>query len=85
MQQTQENAMRLEMKQGSVKLAPNQTLRVVDGIGSTVCAVEGSVWITEENDARDIVLAPGGCYKLRQRGVAVVNSLNGDAAVSLAA
>jgi hypothetical protein len=76
--------MRLEMKQGAVKLGPNQTLRVVDGVGSTVCAVEGSVWITEENDARDIVLERGGCYKLRQPGVAIVNSLGGEAAVSLA-
>ena len=54
-------------------------------MGSTVCAVEGSVWITEENDARDIVLSPGGCYRLRHPGVALVNSLGGDAAVSLAA
>ena len=77
--------MRLEMKQGAVKLGPNQTLRVVDGVGSTVCAVEGSVWITEENDARDIVLSPGGCYRLRHPGVALVNSLGGEAAVSLAA
>jgi hypothetical protein len=77
--------MRLELKQGAVKLGPNQTLRVVDGAGSTVCAVEGSVWITEENDARDIVLSPGGCYRLRHRGIAIVNSLGGDAAVALAA
>ena len=77
--------MRLEMKQGAVKLAPNQTLRVVDGVGSTVCAVEGSVWITEENDARDIVLSAGGCYRLRHPGVALGNSLGGEAAVSLAA
>ncbi len=76
--------MRLEMKQGAVKLGPNQTLKVVDGAGSTVCAVQGSIWITEENDARDIVLSPGGCYRLRHRGVAVVNSLGGEAAVSLA-
>ncbi len=76
--------MRLEMNQGAVKLAPNQTLRVVDGAGSTVCAVEGSVWITEENDARDIVLERGGCYQLRQPGVALVNSLGGEAAVSVA-
>jgi hypothetical protein len=76
--------MRLEMNQGAVKLAPNQTLRVVDGAGSTVCAVEGSVWITEENDARDIVLERGRCYQLRQPGVALVNSLGGEAAVSVA-
>ena len=76
--------MRLELKQGAVKLGPNQTLKVVDGAGSTVCAVQGSIWITEENDARDIVLSPGGCYRLRQPGVAIVNSLGGEAAVSLA-
>lgn len=76
--------MRFEMKEGAVKLGPNQTLRVVDGAGSTVCAMQGSVWITEENDARDIVLSPGGCYRLRHPGVALVNSLGGEAAVSLA-
>ena len=76
--------MRLELKKGNVKLGPNQTLRVVDGEGTTVCAVEGAVWITEENQPRDIVLQPGACYRLRQRGVAIVNSLGGNAAVSFA-
>lgn len=76
--------MRLEMKTGEVKLAPNQTLKVVDAAGSTVCALEGAVWITEENDAKDIVLHPGGCYRLRHDGVAIVNSLGGQAAVSIA-
>ena len=76
--------MHIELTTGAVQLGPNQTLRVVDGAGSTVCAVEGSVWITEENQPRDIVLTPGSCYRLRQRGVAVVNSLGGNAAVSFA-
>ena len=76
--------MKLEMKAGNVKLGPNQTLRVVDGVGTTVCAVEGSVWITEENQPKDIVLQPGACYRLRQRGIAIVNSLGGTAAVSFA-
>jgi len=76
--------MKLELRKGAVKLGPNQTLKVLDGAGSTVCAVQGSVWITEENDPKDIVLQCGGCYQLRQRGVAIVNSLGGEAAVSLA-
>ena len=76
--------MRLELKEGAVKLGPNQTLRLVDGAGSTVCAVEGSVWITEENQPKDIVLQPGSCYQLRKRGIAIVNSLGGVAAVSFA-
>ena len=76
--------MRIELKAGAVRLAPNQTLKVVDGAGSTVSAIEGSIWITEENQPNDIVLSPGGSYRLRQRGVALVNSLGGAAAVSLA-
>ena len=77
--------MRLELKAGAVQLGPNQTLRVVDGEGTTVCAVAGAVWITEENQPKDIVLQPGSCYRLRNRGIAIVNSLGGNAAVSFAA
>ena len=76
--------MRVEFKSGAVKLGPNQTLKVVDGEGSTVCAVEGAVWITEENQSRDIVLERGACYKLRHRGLAIVNPLGGAASVSFA-
>jgi hypothetical protein len=76
--------MRIELSGSNVSLGPDQTLRVVDGVGSTVCAVEGSVWITEENQPRDIVLKPGACYRLRNRGLALVNSLGGAAAVSFA-
>ena len=76
--------MRIELRSGSVRLGPNQTLKVIDAAGSTVCAVEGLVWITEENQPRDIVLKAGACYRLRERGVALVNSLGGFAAVSFA-
>jgi hypothetical protein len=75
--------MQIELSAGAVKLSPNQTLRVVDGAGSTVCAVEGAVWITEENDPRDIVLEAGSCYRLKREGVAIVNPLSGEASVSL--
>jgi hypothetical protein len=79
--------MKIELNAGAVKLDPNQTLRLRDSAGSTVCAVEGSVWITEENQPRDIVLnagsGAGSCYRLRNRGLAIVNPLGGGAAVSL--
>jgi len=75
--------MRLELDKGAVRLSPHQTLRLRDSAGSTVCAVEGSVWITEENQARDIVLAQGNCYRLRNRGLALINPLGGTASVEL--
>ena len=74
--------MKIELETGSVKLGPNQTLKLRDSAGSTVCAVEGSVWITEENQPKDIVLEKGACYRLRHKGLAIVNSLSGVAAVA---
>lgn len=76
--------MQVEFERGAVNLTPNQTLRVRDAAGTTVCAVEGAVWITEENEPNDIVLKPGACHRLRNRGLAVVNALGGRAAVSFA-
>ena len=75
--------MQIELASGAVRLGPNQTLKVVDGAGSTVCALQGSLWITEENQLRDIVLTPGGCYRQQHPGIALVNSLGGEAAVIL--
>ena len=76
--------MNIELKTGAVRLNANQTLRLREAAGSTVCALEGSVWITEENQPRDIVLEKGACYRLRHAGVALVNALGGEASVSFA-
>ena len=75
--------MRIELKTGALRLQRGQTLKVVDGEGSTVCASHAAVWITEENRPRDIVLEPGRCYRLSHRGVAVIEAL-GEASVSFA-
>jgi ferric-dicitrate binding protein FerR (iron transport regulator) len=79
-----ENGMKIELQEGAVRLSANQTLKVHDGAGRTVCALEGAVWITEEDQAKDIVLEHGACYRLRNRGLALVNALGGAAAVSFA-
>jgi hypothetical protein len=81
--------MRIELgsvisERSALRLGPNQTLRVVNGAGSTVCAVEGSVWITEENQPTDIVLEGGASYRLREKGLALINALGGNAAVTFA-
>lgn len=73
--------MRIELRSGAIRLAPDQTLKLVDSAGSTVCGIEGWVWITEENQPRDVVLGPGECYQLRHPGIALVNSLGRGAAL----
>ena len=75
--------MRIELKTGALQLKRGQMLKVVDGAGSTVCAQNAAVWITEENRPRDIVVEPGNCYRLSQRGVAVIEAL-GETSVSFA-
>ncbi len=75
--------MRIELKTGALQLQRGQTLKVVDGAGSTVCASHAAVWITEQNRPRDIVLEPGRCYRLSNRGVAIIEAL-GSASVSFA-
>jgi hypothetical protein len=48
--------MKLELASGALRLARGQTLKMQDAAGSTICAREGTVWITEENSRRDVVL-----------------------------
>ena len=75
--------MRIELQSGGLRLPRGQSLKVLDGAGSTVRALEGSVWITEENMRRDVVREPGNTYRLRNRGLAILHALGGDAAVTL--
>jgi hypothetical protein len=66
----------------TINLQRGQFLRVVDGAGSTVTAQGGSVWITEENSARDVVLSAGRSMLLRRPGVALLEAFS-DASISL--
>lgn len=75
--------MNIELSSGALRLARGQTLKVLDGAGSTICAREGTVWITEENSRKDVVLEPGHCFRLQQPGLAVVQVF-ADASLSLA-
>ena len=75
--------MKLEISSGALRLARGQTLKLRDGAGSTICAREGTVWITEENSRKDVVLEPGSCYRLDRPGLTLVQAF-ADAQVSLA-
>ena len=74
--------MRLELASGALRLARGQTLKMLDAVGSTICAGDGTVWITQENSRKDIVLEPGGCFRINQPGITLVQAF-ADASVSL--
>jgi len=75
--------MHVELDAAALQLTHGQTLKIRDAVGSTICAREGTVWITEENDNRDVVLKPGGCFRVDRPGLTLVMAF-GDAAVSFA-
>jgi len=75
--------MNIELASAALRLARGQTLTVRDGAGSTICANEGTVWITEENSRNDVLLEAGQCFKLQRPGVAVLQAF-GEASVSFA-
>lgn len=75
--------MKFELASAALRLARGQTLKLTDSVGSTICAREGTVWITEENSRKDVVLEPGSCYRLGKPGLTLVQAF-ADAQVSLA-
>lgn len=75
--------MRIEFNAGQVHLRRGQLLSIRDGHGGTVCCRAGSIWITEEDQGRDVHLGPGACHSLSARGLAVVQAL-GESDIALA-
>jgi len=75
--------MKLEIAAGAVKIGRGQTLKLRDGAGRTLCAREGSVWITEENSRKDVVLENVACHRIANPGLTLVQAF-ADASVSFA-
>lgn len=64
--------MNLELNQNGVCLKRNQVLKVRGGRGHSIVCDSGSVWLTQEGDARDIVLNAGEAFTLDRRGLTLV-------------
>ena len=43
--------------------------------GQSLLCLQGLVWLTQQNDSRDIVLGPGQSFRFDRSGKAVVQSL----------
>jgi hypothetical protein len=65
----------IDLQQGGV-------VRLREGRGITVTARAGAVWITEQDNPRDVVLTPGQSFTLARPGVALVQAVR-DASISL--
>src|SRR5574338_500327 len=64
-------------------LAGSKVLRIVDGCNLLIHVWQGSLWITQEGDRRDIVLAAGESFRLDRNGVMLARAW-GDTVLALA-
>ena len=68
--------------EGAMPLLRNEQLRIEDGRELLIHAWQGSLWITQEGDTRDVLLQAGQWFRLDRTGVALVKCWE-DAVVAL--
>ena len=64
-----------ELRQPLTDLTAGSVLQVRDGQGRAIVVFEGQVWITQENDPRDVVLAAGESFSIDRPGLTLVQAL----------
>jgi hypothetical protein len=57
-------------------------LRVRNGYGRRIAVLEGSIWLTQDGDPRDIVLQAGDDFRFDRPVAAIITSLDGDARIA---
>ena len=53
------NVMKIQLSQSEIGLQRRQTFSLADGAGVRIAAREGTVWVTQDHDLRDVILHPG--------------------------
>ena len=66
--------MRVNASPFRVTLRWGSPLTVDGGSGTCITARRGSVWITQDNDLRDVVLSSGESFRLDQPDLAIVQA-----------
>ena len=61
---------------GNLDLASGNLVRIEDGRGMLVRVTSGSVWITEEGDARDRFVSTGGKFRVASSGVTLISAFS---------
>ncbi len=64
-------------------LQRGQTSRLPGARVAHLCSAAGTLWITIDHDARDIVLEPGQCFTVRSNETVTVSALTGPAVLDL--
>src|SRR6478735_12506003 len=65
----------ITMQGEAVRLAPRAIFTIDDAAGVQLASSEGELWITLDNDPRDIILSPGESFLTTQHRRAVIYAL----------
>jgi hypothetical protein len=66
--------MKLELNPDGLCLKRNQLVTVRGGIGHGIVCDSGTMWVTQDGDARDIILRAGESFTLDRNGTALVQA-----------
>lgn len=67
--------MLLELESPRIPLAAQGLVRLADAGSARIVCEAGTVWITIDNDSRDIVLAPGQSFLVDRRARVLIHAL----------
>ena len=68
--------MRNDLMLDSNLLAKGRIRRVHRPVGRRVECLNGTLWVTQDGDSRDIVLEPGDSFTFDHRGDALISALD---------
>jgi len=74
--------MDLSYGRAAIELKPGQPLRLRDAQGRHLSVIEGTIWVTQDGDLRDVVAEAGSEFVFDRPGLAVVQALGGRAVVA---
>jgi Protein of unknown function (DUF2917) len=67
-----------------VQLHASPGYKIRDGKGTTLHAISGVIWVTQQADRRDIFLYTGEYFLVDQNGLTIVSALGGPAVFAIA-
>lgn len=68
-------AVNLNLSRAGLLLEAHQTIGVVGAVGARVDVRRGKIWITQEAETRDFIVAAGDGLTLERPGLALVHAL----------
>lgn len=66
----------LDLDRALTRLEAGQLMRIAEPEGRGIAVIRGSVWITQQDDARDVFVNAGQSFTFDRPGLALVQALD---------